>query len=214
MFKFRPAIASVYWVGALCLLQCATLGCVGTELPNWCNPGPEWFQVSQAKKFDPYPDPTIGPAVVGGRPLAYRDPRPNPDLTKITTSATPLAAPPYATPSAPVYGPPTSYPPPAAYPPPAMYPPPAGYLPPAAGTAPPPAGIAAPLSAAQPIMANPQSVTMATPSQIAPSQAAFSQTAPSQAVHWSGAAPTITPNTSANSGGVVPVAYGTALGTP
>jgi hypothetical protein len=47
-----------------------------------CNPGPTSYQVSQARKFDPYPDPSMAPAIVGGRPIDYMEPRPEPDVTK------------------------------------------------------------------------------------------------------------------------------------
>ncbi|HEY2760233.1 MAG TPA: hypothetical protein VGI75_05805 [Pirellulales bacterium] len=85
-------------------------GCVGTGLPNWLNPGPTNYQVGQADSYDPYPDPTIGPAVVGGRPIGYLNPRANPDPAKIKPPSAGMA---------PVYpaAPPVTYPPPVAYPP-------------------------------------------------------------------------------------------------
>jgi len=62
------------------------LGCTNPDfgVPRICNPPPESTQVARARKFDPYPDPSIGPAVVGGRPIDYIDPRPEPDITKNT----------------------------------------------------------------------------------------------------------------------------------
>ncbi len=64
------------------LLLAGLPGCASTSLPNWCNPGPEGYQRNLAKKYDPYPDPTIGQPIVGGRPLEYLEPRPEPDVTK------------------------------------------------------------------------------------------------------------------------------------
>ena len=61
-------------------------GCTNPDfgMPRICNPAPESVQVARARKFDPYPDPTIGPAVVGGRPIDYINPRPEPDISKNT----------------------------------------------------------------------------------------------------------------------------------
>src|SRR5262245_55939508 len=99
-------------IGALPLIT----GCAGTALPNWLNPGPTRYQVSQADTYDPYPDPSIGPPIVGRRPIGYMDPRAKPDPAKITP---PMAGMAPAYPAAPV-----TYPPPAAYPPgTATYPP-------------------------------------------------------------------------------------------
>ena len=64
------------------LSLCALSGCGLVENPITCNPGPTAYQVNEAKRFDPYPDPTTGPPIVGGRPLDYIDPRPEPDVTK------------------------------------------------------------------------------------------------------------------------------------
>ncbi len=107
----------------------ALSGCGLIENPITCNPGPTSYQVSQARKFDPYPDPTTAPPIVGGRPIDYMEPRPEPDVTKnprmlygaggsIPASAYPPAplyvAPPAGAPVAPVQTtPPTSYAPPA-----------------------------------------------------------------------------------------------------
>lgn len=87
-------------------------GCTNPDfgVPRFCNPAPESVQVARARKFDPYPDPAIGPAVVGGRPIDYIQPRPEPDITKNTRF---LAG---AYPGA-------SYPPAAGYAPAAVYPP-------------------------------------------------------------------------------------------
>jgi len=61
-------------------------GCTNPDfgVPRFCDPAPESVKVARARKFDPYPDPSIGPAVVGGRPIDYIDPRPEPDISKNT----------------------------------------------------------------------------------------------------------------------------------
>jgi hypothetical protein len=46
-------------------------------LPSICEPGSESQKLSRAQKFDPYPDPNMGPAVVGGRPEGFMNPRPD-----------------------------------------------------------------------------------------------------------------------------------------
>ena len=43
--------------------------------PNWLNPGPVAYQRNQALRYDPYPEDSIGPAIVGGRPREYDQPR-------------------------------------------------------------------------------------------------------------------------------------------
>jgi len=110
-------------------------GCTNPDfgMPRICDPAPESTKVARARKFDPYPDPSIGPAVVGGRPIDYINPRPEPDITKNTrflSGAYPGAAYPPAAGYAPaaVYPPVSSDPlpysaPPAAYPPASSIPP-------------------------------------------------------------------------------------------
>jgi hypothetical protein len=51
-------------------------------MPSLCEPGSASSKLAAAKKFDPYPDPSIGPPVVGGRPLGFQTPRAEPDATK------------------------------------------------------------------------------------------------------------------------------------
>jgi hypothetical protein len=86
-------------------------------LPRIWPPASESTQIARAKQFDPYPDPTIGPPVIGGRPQGFLYPRPDPDPNKTTrdwtTAAPGVSYPPpaYYPNAAPVYGPPT-----AAYP--------------------------------------------------------------------------------------------------
>ena len=117
-------------------------GCTNPDfgVPRFCDPAPESVKVARARKFDPYPDPSIGPAVVGGRPIDYIDPRPEPDVSKNTRflqgtypgASFPPAAAGYA--PAPVYPPisgaPSAYSaPPAAYPPPVANAAPANLVP-------------------------------------------------------------------------------------
>ena len=64
---------------AIALLVVVMLsGCCSryTAPPSICNPGSEQYQQRRAEKFDPYPDPNIGPPVAGGRPGEYQDPPP------------------------------------------------------------------------------------------------------------------------------------------
>ena len=112
------------------------LGCTNPDfgVPRICNPAPESVQVARARKFDPYPDPSIGPAVVGGRPIDYINPRPEPDITKNTrflSGAYPGASYP---PAAAGYAPAAVYPPvssaPLPYSAPAAYPPANSGIPP------------------------------------------------------------------------------------
>lgn len=57
--------------GALLFVGCARLG-----TPNWCDPGPAPAQQRRATKFDPYPDPTLGPSDGGERPRGFESPPP------------------------------------------------------------------------------------------------------------------------------------------
>jgi hypothetical protein len=45
-------------------------------LPSICEPASESQKLTRATKFDPYPDPNMGPAIVGGRPEGFMNPRP------------------------------------------------------------------------------------------------------------------------------------------
>lgn len=49
-----------------------TSGAVGQS--TLLSPGTAQQQQRQAERFDPYPDPRIGPEVVGGRPASYQRP--------------------------------------------------------------------------------------------------------------------------------------------
>jgi hypothetical protein len=54
----------------------AMVGCKSVAGPNWCHPGSAKVQQNRALRYDPYPDPDIGPPVVGGRPREYDIPPP------------------------------------------------------------------------------------------------------------------------------------------
>jgi len=53
-------------------------GCKTTEWPNWLHPGSEQAQQERALRYDPYPEPNIGPDVEGSRPRDYDKPLPQP----------------------------------------------------------------------------------------------------------------------------------------
>lgn len=54
------------------LCGCANMG------PNIFHPGPAPLQQARAMRFDPYPEPDVGPPVLGGRPREYQVPVPEP----------------------------------------------------------------------------------------------------------------------------------------
>lgn len=39
-------------------------------------------RLNQSKQFDPFPDPTIGTPILGGRPMGFMEPRPEPNPVK------------------------------------------------------------------------------------------------------------------------------------
>jgi hypothetical protein len=47
-------------------------GCLAP--PSIVHPGPEAYQQARAQKFDPYPEPEIGPNTGGLRPADYQSP--------------------------------------------------------------------------------------------------------------------------------------------
>jgi hypothetical protein len=53
-------------------------GCRTTGKPQIFGPGSAPYQQHQAQQFDPYPEPNVGPSVVGGRPEGYTTPAPEP----------------------------------------------------------------------------------------------------------------------------------------
>jgi hypothetical protein len=118
-----------HWI-ALSMLF-ALSGCGLFENPISCNPGPTSYQVSQARRFDPYPDPTTGTPIVGGRPIDYMEPRPEPDVTKNPRYWLGGTSPASAYPAAPAY----VAPPPATVAP-VQVTAPTSYAPPASGVIP------------------------------------------------------------------------------
>lgn len=181
--------------GLLCI---AVTGCEsGFVFPKLCDPQSESTKLAQAKRFDPYPDPTIGGDMRGARPLGFTDPRPEPDLeakkqmlfpANVTIAGTPGAmpgAPAIVLPAAP------SYPPGQAVPPP-------GVVLPSAGTAVP--------AGPTPQVVYPQSSAIYQPggTWTAPTAAA-----PPVAGNMAPVGAGFTPNTSA-----APAAYGKALSSP
>jgi hypothetical protein len=63
---------------AIGLLLAAT-GCnPSIAKPNWLHPGSLRYQQWRAEIFDPYPQPDIGPPVVGSRPPQFATPAPEP----------------------------------------------------------------------------------------------------------------------------------------
>ncbi|MCR4412087.1 MAG: membrane or secreted protein [Thermoguttaceae bacterium] len=71
-------------LAAIAVLGGIVTGCASLRGPNWLHPGPAAYQQKQAERFDPYPDPDIGPEVVGSRPREYQKPRPEPERARWT----------------------------------------------------------------------------------------------------------------------------------
>jgi PBP1b-binding outer membrane lipoprotein LpoB len=66
-------------LAAIALLVVVMLsGCCSPYMapPSILNPGSEQYQQRRAEKFDPYPDPNIGPSVAGMRPPDFQNPPP------------------------------------------------------------------------------------------------------------------------------------------
>lgn len=62
---------------ALCLgLAGGLAGCKTMEKPSLLHPGSEQTQQARALRYDPYPEPNVGPSVDGGRPRNYEKPLP------------------------------------------------------------------------------------------------------------------------------------------
>lgn len=59
---------------AACTLGCANGRFMGLEWPHLRGPGPLNYQRNSAALHDPYPDPNLGPEVVGGRPREFQKP--------------------------------------------------------------------------------------------------------------------------------------------
>jgi hypothetical protein len=67
-YALVPAIA----VSAVALAGCSAEIHRYVQFPNFFQPGPTRFQRSVGIAHDPYPLDEVGPAVVGGRPLAIQ----------------------------------------------------------------------------------------------------------------------------------------------
>ena len=122
------------------VLGLAASGCSSSVArPNWLNPGPVAYQQNQALRYDPYPDDSLGPAVLGGRPREYDRPRPpaplivHPGASAMGGAAPPAGIPPTPGPYSP--GPVTPAPiyPQTPYTPPVYAPAPSGTAPAAPG---------------------------------------------------------------------------------
>ena len=65
---------SKFWTATVAMLLIGLLGgCVAT--PRLLSPGSESKQQARAQIFEPYPEPDIGPPIVGARPHEYPMPR-------------------------------------------------------------------------------------------------------------------------------------------
>ena len=71
-FRFaRTCVALLWALGfAPSLTGCADM------FPDWCHPGFAQVQRKQAQRFDPYPEPDMGPDMAGARPGDFDKPRP------------------------------------------------------------------------------------------------------------------------------------------
>jgi hypothetical protein len=78
------------------------VGCQDIGLPHLFDPSSASQKVAEATKYDPYPDPTLGPDITGARPRGFLNPRPDPDASKLQIKG------PW-----PPAGPTANYPPPA-----------------------------------------------------------------------------------------------------
>jgi hypothetical protein len=188
--------------GRIVLLLCCltmTVGCGSAfGLPTLCEPQSASQKLARAKKFDPYPDPNIGPEMVGARPLGFMNPREEPDVTKQSLPPSLFG---YA-PPAPPYAPPASY-----YPSSNVVAPPATAIAPPATVAYPPATIA------------PSAATRVAPQTLNSAPSSSAATAPLVPLDYS-KTPATTPNATdfkttawpANS--PAPPAYGTKITGP
>jgi hypothetical protein len=61
---------------AISLTAIVFAGCYSPYIrtPNFAHPGTAEQQRADAERFDPYPDPDAGPAVLGGRPPGFQRP--------------------------------------------------------------------------------------------------------------------------------------------
>lgn len=65
-----------YWIIFLLGMELACCGCVGGRRFGFPHPEPVPRPVTErrAERFDPYPDPNIGPAIPGSRPRCFETP--------------------------------------------------------------------------------------------------------------------------------------------
>lgn len=68
--------SSQHWSVPFSLLLAVVAGCYSPYIrtPNFAHPGTAAEQRADAERFDPYPDPDAGPAVLGGRPPGFTRP--------------------------------------------------------------------------------------------------------------------------------------------
>ena len=64
----------IFFTGLLSAVCFATGGCKTEAKPQLANPGSVESQQRRATQFDPFPQPDIGPDVVGARPRDYQQP--------------------------------------------------------------------------------------------------------------------------------------------
>ena len=103
----------------LAMFVAACGGCVAP--PNLLHPGSEAHQQARSQVFEAYPENEPGPAIVGGRPREYMNPRA--EVIRVQPRVgEPLLAPypQQQMPQAPIAQPPIVTPPPAIYYPPGM----------------------------------------------------------------------------------------------
>jgi hypothetical protein len=70
MTRWTPILRFTWLLG----LAACSIGCENLARPNWTHPGPAQVQEARAIRYDPYPEPDIGPNVEGVRPRSYDKP--------------------------------------------------------------------------------------------------------------------------------------------
>jgi hypothetical protein len=73
------------WLALAC--ACLASGCGTPRAYNFWHPGNIQSQRLRAVVHDPYPDPDLGPPVLGGRPRDYFEPLPEPVKNRIYTDS-------------------------------------------------------------------------------------------------------------------------------
>ncbi len=82
--KRRSGLAVVVMISVAIV---SLAGCQGMEVPNFSHPGSLKYQRFQAHRFDPYPEPGVGPAMPGTRPRSYSRPPAEPSRARWTLGA-------------------------------------------------------------------------------------------------------------------------------